>query len=122
MRTPDQSFDGYVAMWSATDETRLRDLAEQALTEDAEILYPSFAARGRHDVVTTAMRFHQDNPGIQFELISGVQCHHGWVRGAWRMVTADGSSIHDGQTIIELADDGRVRRAIGFLDPLPGRL
>lgn len=121
MTTPEQAFERYVALWSVTDEAALRELADQTLTEDVAIVYPTFEAHGRANVVAAAVRFHQDNPGVQFVLTSGVERHHGWIRGAWRMTLAGGSTARDGQTIIELADDGRLRRAIGFLDPLPAR-
>jgi hypothetical protein len=119
--TPDQAFDAYLALWNATDEARCRDLADQALTEDVVVQYPTFEAHGRAEVVTIARRFHQENPGVQIVLISGIEHHHGWIRGAWRVVRADGSAAQEGQTVIELADDGRLRRAIGFRNPLPER-
>ena len=121
MPTPDQAFDTYLAIWNAADEERCRALADQAFTEDAVVLYPTVEASGRAEAATTAGRFHQDNPGVQIVLTSGIEHHHGWIRGAWRVLNADGSAMRDGQTILELADDGRVCRAIGFFDPLPER-
>lgn len=121
MPTPDQAFNAYIAMWNAPDEARCRALAGQALTEDVVIQYPTFQAYGPAEAVTVATRFHQDNPGVHIVRNSGIEHHHSWIRGTWRMLAADGSAMRDGQTIIELAEDGRLRRAIGFLDPLPER-
>ncbi len=122
MSTPDQAFDAYLAVWNATDEARSRELADQAFTENVSVEYPMFEASGRDALIVTASQFHQDNPGAQIVLISGIERHHGWLRGAWRMVSADGSTRAEGQTILELADDGRIHRAIGFRNPLPERL
>lgn len=121
MTIPDQAFDTYLAIWIATDDERCRALVEEALTEDIVVLYPSFEAYGRAAVVTAARRFYQDHPGVQVTLISGIEHHHSRLRGAWRMQYADGSAMGHGQTILELAEDGRVRRATGFYDPLPER-
>src|SRR5256885_8623676 len=121
MPTPDQAFEAYLAMWNELDEERCRALAGEAITEDALILYPSVEAHGRAEAVAAAKRLHQDSPGVEIVLTSGVEHHHGWIRAAWRLTTVDGSVRQDGQTIVELAEDGRLCRAIGFLDPLPAR-
>jgi hypothetical protein len=106
-------------MWNAADEEQRRELADKALTEDTVLLYPIFEARGRGEAVATGERFQQDMPGVQIVMRSGVEHHHGWVRVAWCMVHADGSAGPDGQSIGELADDGRLRKVIGFRNPLP---
>jgi hypothetical protein len=46
---------------------------------------------------------------------------HGWLREAWRRVNADGTFMLDGVDVAETAEDGRLRRVIGFNDPLPER-
>jgi hypothetical protein len=117
--TPDQAVDAYIAMWNAADEERRQRLADKALTEDAVLLYPTFEAHGRVEAVATGQRFQKDMPGVRIVMSSGVEHHHGWVRVAWCMVHADGSSGPDGQSVGELAGDGRLRRVIGFRNPLP---
>lgn len=121
MLTPDETLDAYVEMWNTTDEERRRALATQALAEDAVVLYPTIEAHGRAEALAAASRWHQDLPGIQIVLTSGITYHHGWFRVAWRVVDADGAVGGQGQNVGELAEDGRLRRTIGFLDPLPGR-
>jgi hypothetical protein len=117
--TPDQAVDAYIAMWNATDEERRRGLADQALTADAVLLYPTFEAHGRDEAVATGERFQQDTPEVQIVMRSGVEHHHRWVRVAWCIVHADGSSGPDGQSVGELAADGRLCRVVGFRNPLP---
>ena len=121
MPIPDEALDAYVAMWNTADEGRRRALASQALTEDAVVLYPTIEAHGRVEALAAATRWHQELPGVQIVLTSGITHHHGWFRVAWRVVDAGGSAGVEGQNIGELAEDGRLRRTIGFLDPLPGR-
>ena len=119
MLTPDQAVDAYIAMWNAVDEGRRQEFANRALTEDAVLLYPSLEVYGRDEAVAAGERYHRDAPGFRIVLRSGVEQHHGWVRVAWHMVYADGSLGPEGQSVGELADDGRLRRVIGFHDPLP---
>jgi hypothetical protein len=96
-------------------------LAEQALSEDAVLLCPTFEAHGRADAVAAAEQFQRDSPGISIVRRSGVEQHHGWIRVAWRIVLPDGSVVAEGQSVGELAADGRLRRVTGFRDPLPVR-
>jgi hypothetical protein len=119
MPTPARAVEAYVGMWNATHDQARRVLAEEALTEDAVLLYPTFEAQSRKDAVALAERFHHDTPGARIEMRSGVEHHHGWVRVAWSMVLSDGSSAADGQSIGEQSEDGRLRRVTGFRNPLP---
>lgn len=119
MLTPDQAVDAYIAMWNAVDEGRRQEFANRALTGDAVLLYPSLEVHGRDEAVAAGERYHRDAPGFRIVLRSGVEQHHGWVRVAWHMVYADGSLGPEGQSVGELADNGRLRRVIGFHDPLP---
>lgn len=121
MQAPNQAVEAYIAMWNATDKEQRREIAATALTEDAVLLYPTFEAHGRADVLAVGERFHEDMPGAQIVVTSGVEHHHNWARVAWRMVNADGSAGPDGQSVGELADDGRLHRVIGFRNPLPAR-
>jgi hypothetical protein len=106
-------------MWNATDDRERRALAEEALTEDAILLYPTFEAHSRNEAVALAGRFQDDTHGARIEMLSGAEHHHGWVRVAWSMVPSDGSSAADGQSIGEQSEDGRLRRVTGFRNPLP---
>jgi hypothetical protein len=49
---------------------------------------------------------------------SGIEVHHGWLRVGWRILLADGSTRRDGVDVAEVASDGRLRRVVGFHDPL----
>ncbi len=117
--TPTRAVEAYVAMWNATGDRERRERAEEALTADAVLLYPTFEAHSRDDAVTLAAQFHIDNPGARIEMLSGVEQHHGRVRVAWSMVLPDASSAGDGQSIGEQSEDGRLRRVTGFRNPLP---
>jgi hypothetical protein len=119
MPTPEQVITRYVALWNATEEMERRRLAEEVLTEDASIIYPTIAAAGRDEVIAALGRFHEQVPGARFEETSGVEQHHGWLRAAWNLLRADGSVRLQGEDVAELSEDGRLHRVIGFHNPLP---
>ena len=111
----------YVALWNATDEPERRRLAEQVLTGDATVLYPAIAAHSRDEIVLAIGRFHDQMPGAHFVATSGVEEHHGWLRASWSLLQADGSVRVEGEDVAEPAGDGRLRRVLGFHNPLPPR-
>jgi hypothetical protein len=119
MLTADEVMDAYIAIWSAGDEAERTRVANHALTDDATILYPSIEARGRDRIVAATGGLQERFPSARFVAISGVEQHHGWLRAAWRMFQGDGTVLFDGVDIGETAEDGRLRRVIGFHDPLP---
>jgi hypothetical protein len=94
-------------------------LAEDVLTEDAVIIYPTIEAYGRDEFVTALGRFHERMPGVHFVKTCGVEQHHGWLRASWRLLQPDGSVGMDGEDVGELNQDGRLRRVLGFHNPLP---
>ncbi len=89
------------------------------ITYDAVVQYPTLGARGRAELLAIGERYRRETPGFQIVMTSGVEHHHGWVRMAWRLALADGSTVAEGQSVGELAEDGRLRRVIGFRNPLP---
>lgn len=119
MSTPEQVMTAYVAMWNARDENHRRRFADEALTEDAALIYPTITAQGRDDIVAAIGRFHEQVIGAYFEASSGLEHHHGWLRESWRLIQIDGTVRLEGEDVAELAADGRFRRVIGFHNPLP---
>lgn len=122
MPTAEQVMTTYVALWNATNEQERRQLAEEILTEDATIVYPTIAAHGRDEFVTALGALYEWLPGAHFDKTSGVEQHHGWLRASWDMVRADGSVGLQGEDVAELTDNGRLCRVLGFHNPLPQNL
>ena len=58
MLTSEQVVDAYIAMWNAGDEAQRRGLAEDALTEDAVLLYPNFKAQRDGVLESGFLRFY----------------------------------------------------------------
>lgn len=80
MPTPTRAVEACVGMWNATDDRERRALAEEAVSEDAVLLYPTFEAHSRNEAVALAGRFQDDTHEARIEMLSGVEHHHGWRR------------------------------------------
>ncbi|MBL0217403.1 MAG: hypothetical protein IPQ07_26455 [Myxococcales bacterium] len=119
MATPEETIEDYIALWGTSDPAARRAHATASLTDDVVLLYPTFDASGLGDVLAKAEGFQQSSPGAKIVRRSGVQHHKGCVRVAWKMVRADGTVAGEGESIGELAPDGRMKRVYGFRDPLP---
>ena len=109
----------YGAAWNTDDEAERRKLLEDAWADDGYYCDPTGEAAGRDALVAMIGGAREMFAGFTIEQTSGVDEHHGWARFAWRMDGADGATITDGFDAVELADDGRIQRIIGFFGPFP---
>ena len=107
----------YVAAWNEPDEEKRRQLLEQAWTDEGTYTDPQSSAAGRDAVVALIGAFRQRFQGTRTELSSNVDEHHGLLRFAWSIVEP-GGSVMEGMDFGELAEDGRLRRIVGFFGPL----
>jgi hypothetical protein len=115
----DRIVTDYVSAW-ITDSPAVRDeLIERAWSPDGVYSDPMNYAAGRAEFVSLIERFHQTRPGATFDLTSGVDEHHGFLRFQWRMRTTDGQAIMEGFDIGELDEHGRLKRITGFFGPFP---
>ena len=119
MLTAKEATDAYVDAWNSSDQETVRRLVEQAMTEDAQMAYPRFEARGWEGILKLMVAYKEQLPGVSIELTSNVEEHHGWVRFGWRMLDGDGSVLGEGEDVGEVDDDGRFTTILGFRNPLP---
>lgn len=116
--TPREAVERYVAAWNATDEAARRRLLEQAWAEDGIYTDPTAYVEGREALVAHIGAFHQGMAGARFDLIAGPEEHHRHMRFLWRL-TVNGAAPREGMDVGDLAEDGRLRRIVGFFSPLP---
>ena len=57
-------------------------------------------------------------PGHTFRRTSAIDAHHGFARYEWEMLAPDGRAVLTGLDVAEVADDGTLRRVVGFFGPL----
>ncbi len=111
----------YDKAWNTSDAARRRQLLEEALTEDCELVEPRGRFDGREAIVERISGFHSRYPGARVDITTNVDEHNGFGRYGWRIVDSAGSSLLDGIDVVERAADGRLRRIVMFfgqLEPL----
>lgn len=108
----------YAAAWDEPDRGRRTEMLEASVTADAVYVDPTVETRGIAALVDHIDTVRQRFPGTHLELTSAVDAHHGLARFGWRRVMADGTARPDSIDIVEVAEDGRLSRIIGFFGPL----
>jgi hypothetical protein len=111
----------YVDAWNEPDEATRRGLLGRSWADDGTDTDPSVHVEGRDALVRYSGKFTERWPGAEIVLSSGIDQHHNMLRFAWRAVGRDGRTLREGIDVGELADDGRLRRVVGFFGPLPKR-
>ena len=109
------------AAWNETDPSERRRLLEVSLADDAVLVEPRGSFTGREAIVARIAGFQERFPGARVEITSGVDEHHGLLRYAWSITSADGATLLEGIDVAERASDGRLQRVVMFFGPLPSK-
>ena len=89
------------------------------MTPDAEIWGPKRVFAGYEQISEKIGGFHNNWPGCRLVLPSGLNIFLNVARLGGAIVGSDGRVLAQGQALIELAPDGRIKRVIPFWDALP---
>jgi hypothetical protein len=117
-----QSVVRYIAVWNERDPAKRRALVAQTWTEDGT--YVDRARNGAgHDGLDEMIQTAQDHfPGYRLSLASGIEAHNGYVRFSWAAGgTAEAPLYINGTDVAALAEDGRFKSVIGFVNAAPFR-
>lgn len=110
----------YFEAWNATDPDALAKAVAAAWTEDGEYTDPFTDVRGHEQIAAAIAATHEQFPGFEFRQTGTTDGHHATARFSWELVSgADGSAPVAGTDVIVLAEDGRIRSVLGFLDRIP---
>lgn len=110
----------YFEAWNAgTPADRERAVA-QAWTEDATYTDPLADVRGHAELAALIAGAQEQFPGMSFVHTGTVDGHHHTARFSWELRAEDGAAPVAGFDVITLAEDGRIRSVLGFLDRVPG--
>ncbi len=75
---------------------------------------------GHEGIAAVIAGAHEQFPGFVFRPLGDVEGHHDIARFGWELVAvADGSAPVAGFDVVRLAEDGRIRSVLGFLDRVP---
>ena len=110
----------YFEAWNSTDTAAREKAVAEAWTEDGGYTDPLGEATGHDALAALIAGVREQFPGFTFRQTGTVDGHHDTARFAWELVAdADGSAPVAGSDVIVLADDGRIRSVLGFLDRVP---
>ncbi|MGD3111294.1 nuclear transport factor 2 family protein [Streptomyces sp. YGL11-2] len=109
----------YIEAWNATEEGARAKAVAAAFTEDATYTDPLADVAGHEGLAAAIAGAHQQFPGFVFRLLGAVDGHHDIARFGWELVAPDGTAPVAGFDVVRLAEDGRIRSVLGFLDRVP---
>ncbi|WP_421107078.1 nuclear transport factor 2 family protein [Streptomyces sp. NEAU-S77] len=109
----------YFEAWNATGPEALAKAVAAAWTEDGGYTDPLADVRGHEQLAAVIAGAHEQFPGFVFRPLGSVDGHHAIARFSWELVAPDGSAPVAGSDVITLAEDGRIRSVLGFLDRIP---
>lgn len=109
----------YYAAFAEHDPARRLHLLQAAMTPDAEIWGPKRVFAGHAQISEKIEGFHQNWPGCRLVLATGLNVFLNSARIGGVILGPDGAVHARGEALVELADDGRIRRVIPFWEPLP---
>jgi hypothetical protein len=110
----------YLSVWNEQDATRRRDLVAKTWSEDGTYIDGARQRAGHGGIDAMIAKAQEHFPGYRLALASGIEAHHQYVRFSWVAGgTAEAPLYIKGTDIGVVADDGRLKSVIGFVDAAP---
>ncbi|MFI6505575.1 nuclear transport factor 2 family protein [Nonomuraea typhae] len=109
----------YLAAWNETDAAARAKAVAEVFTEDAAYTDPLAAVTGHEGIAAVIAGAQEMFPGLVFTPGEVFDAHRNVARFTWHLGPAGGEAIAVGFDVAELAEDGRIRRVLGFLDKAP---
>ncbi|NUR85805.1 MAG: nuclear transport factor 2 family protein [Nonomuraea sp.] len=111
--------DRYVAAWNETDADARAKAVAELWTEDATYTDPLADVAG-HEAIAAVIEGAQGMfAGMVFTAGEQYDAHGRLARFTWHLGPAGQEPVAVGFDVVELAEDGRIRRVLGFLDQVP---
>jgi hypothetical protein len=112
-----ETIDNYLAAWNEGVPERRRALVTQAFAEDATYVDPMMSGTGADGIDAMIGAAQQQFPGHRFVLAAGPDAVGDHVRFVWRLEpVAGGPTVAVGHDFATVAQDGRLRTVVGFLE------
>ena len=109
----------YCSAWAEPERAKRNSLLREVWARDGRYSDPTpVSLRGRAALSTHIGSFLAQNAGVRFRC-RAAQSHHHFMRFAWAIVAAGGTTIVSGTDFAELASDGRLQRIVGFFGDPP---
>jgi len=115
----ERSLQAYFEAFAENDEGPRRALLAKCMTENAGIWGPQRLFKGHEGISEKIEGFHERMPGARLVLTSGLNIFENVARFKVAIINPDGSTRSEGETVIEMAEDGRILRVVPFWEPTP---
>ncbi|MEO3796229.1 nuclear transport factor 2 family protein [Nonomuraea sp. B10E15] len=109
----------YIAAWNETDPQARAEAVAELWTEDATYTDPLADVAGHAGIAAVIEGAQGMFPGMVFTPGELYDAHRHLARFTWHLGPADGEPVAVGYDVVELAEDGRIRKVLGFLDQAP---
>lgn len=113
--------DGYLSAYSEPDEAKRDALIAEVWADDGQLIDPPLAGEGHRGISEMATTMQGQFAGHAFVRTTGIDVHHQQLRYGWELVGPGGQVAVAGMDVGEVAEDGRLRRIVGFFGELPAR-
>ena len=92
----------------------------KAWTEDGSYVDRVRQGHGHNEIDAMIATAQAHFPGYQLHLASGIETHHEYVRFSWIAGGTNEAPLYiKGTDVAVLAEDGRMRSVVGFVDAAP---
>ncbi|MDF2709062.1 nuclear transport factor 2 family protein [Nonomuraea muscovyensis] len=109
----------YVAAWNETDPGARAKAVAALWTEDATYTDPLAEVTGHAGIAAVIEGAQGMFPGLVFSPGEVYDAHHDVARFTWHLGPQGGEPVAVGFDVVQLAEDGRIARVLGFLDKAP---
>jgi hypothetical protein len=112
------TIDTHLRAYCEPDATDRAALVAEAWAADGVLVDPPFDGAGHEGIAAMADAVLAHYPAHTFERTTDVDAHHTFARYGWALVAPDGTPAVTGTDVVELAEDGRIARVVGFFGDL----
>ncbi len=113
-----RTIDTHLAGYCEPDRTRRLELLTVAWQPDGQLLDPPLDGQGVVSIAELVDAVLAHYPDHRFERTTEVDEHHGVARYGWVLTAPDGTPAVTGTDVVELGDDGKLARVVGFFGEL----
>jgi hypothetical protein len=112
--------DLHLQAYCEPDAGARADMVARVWDDRGVLVDPPFDGSGHDEIAAMAGAVLAHYPAHRFERTTQVDAHHAFARYGWALVAPDGTAAVTGTDVVELGDDGRIARIVGFFgDPVP---
>lgn len=111
----------YLDAWNEPDPAVRLDLLTQAMSDDAAYIDPTATVEGRPQLVDHVGLYQPQAADTELVITAGPDTYDTVMRVSWAIHTIGGDVVGTGLDVVDLAEDGRLSRVVGFFDFDPGR-